>query len=115
MERTHATVVLEIFSGRPDPSWTLDEHHVTELLRRLKTLPPATEHTLPPEPGLGYRGLHVSLSDGAHGETVVVRQGRVAFGRRILQDRGRTLEHWLLDTPPPDLEPAVLRSVKAAL
>lgn len=115
MADPHATVVLSVFSGRPDPSWPLDEHHVAELRRRLKALAAAHDRTLPPEPGLGYRGLHVTLDDGAHGEVVTVRHGRVAFERRILEDRGRALERWLLDTAPPTLEPEVVRSVKASL
>ncbi len=74
MDRPHATVVLEIFSGRPDPSWKLDAAQTAELRVKLLALPPAHERTLPPEPGLGYRGLHVSLNDRAHGEVVEVRE-----------------------------------------
>lgn len=115
MEQPRATVVLEIFSGRPDPSWPLDAAQIAELQHRLKALPATEERTLPPEPGLGYRGLHVSLEIGTHGEIVVVRQHRVAFERRILVDRRRALERWLLDTAPIMLEPALLRSIKDSL
>jgi hypothetical protein len=103
MDRPHATVVLDIFSGRPDPSWKLDAATAAELQRKLAALPPAHERTLPPEGGLGYRGLHVSLSDGAHGGVVEVRNGRIAYAGRILRDEHRTVERWLLDTAPPDV------------
>jgi hypothetical protein len=110
----HATVVLEIFSGRPDPSWALDERRTAELLRRLKALAPAKDAALPPDPGLGYRGLHVSISDGARGNVAEVRRGRVMYERRIIEDRGRALERWLLETAPPELRELV-RSVEGEL
>jgi hypothetical protein len=115
MEQPHATVVLEIFSGRPDPAWRLDVFQLAELRRRLKALRDAGERTLPPEPGLGYRGLHVAMETGARGEIVAVRQGRVAFQSRILIDRDRKLERWLLDTAPVMLEPALLHAIKETL
>ena len=115
MEQPHATVVLEIFSGRPDPSWRLDVFQLAELRQRLKALRDGGEHALPPEPGLGYRGLHVAIETGAHGEIVAVRQGRVAFQGRILIDPNRKLERWLLDTAPVMLEPALLHSIKETL
>jgi hypothetical protein len=107
METTHATVVLEIFSGRPDPSWVLDQSRTAELRRRLSSLALAHEQGLPPEPGLGYRGLHVTLTTDAHGEVITVRHGRIAVDRRIFEDRGRSLERWLLGTAPPHLHELV--------
>jgi hypothetical protein len=115
MEQPHATVVLEIFSGRPDPSWPLTVFELTELRARLKAMRPTAERTLPPEPGLGYRGLHVAIQTGARGEIIAVRNGRVAFEGRILLDRNRKLERWLLDTAPVMLEPALLHSIKETL
>jgi hypothetical protein len=115
MEQPHATVVVEIFSGRPDPSWPLDVFQLAELRTRLKTLRATGDRTLPPEPGLGYRGVHVAIQTGARGEMVAVRQGRVAFEGRILMDRDRRLERWLLDTAPVLLEPELLHSIKATL
>ena len=112
MEQPHATVVVEIFSGRPDPSWPLDVFQLAELRTRLKALRGTDDRTLPQEPGLGYRGLHVAIQTGAHGEMVAVRQGRVAFEGRILMDRDRKLERWLLGTAPPMLEPELLHSIK---
>ncbi len=88
---------------------------IEELQRRLKTLWSTSERTLPPEPGLGYRGLHVSLETGTHGEVLAVRQGRVAFQNTIFLDRRRALERWLLDTAPIMLEPALLRQIKDSL
>ncbi len=93
----------EIFSGRPDASWT----HVFQLAAATATrgLRDSGEHGLPPEPGLGwaglgYRGLHVAIKTGARGEIVAVRQGWVALQGRILVDRYRKPERCLLDTAP---------------
>ncbi len=113
MDRPHATVVLEMFSGRTDPSWQLDAARTAELRDKLNALPPARERTLPSAPGLGYRGLHVSLSDGTQGEVVEGRSGRIAFAGRILRDEHRAVERWLLDTAPPQLADLV-RSVRGS-
>jgi hypothetical protein len=108
------TVVIEIYSGRPDPMWTLGPHQMVELRRRLTELKPSGDRALPPEPGLGYRGLHVSIADGDHGHVVQVRSGKVAYGGRILRDDGRALERWLLSTAPPELAP-LAKSVAESL
>jgi len=108
----HATVVLEIFSGRPDPSWPLDARHTGELLRRLELLPAARESALPAGAPLGYRGLHVSLTEGTDGRIVEVRRGYIADRRRILEDRGRALERWLLGTAPAELRDLIRSAVE---
>lgn len=51
-------IELDVFSGRPNPSWTLDDDAAAELLARLGDAP------RPPPPGhLGYRGFLVHRSD----------------------------------------------------
>lgn len=50
-------VLLDIFSGRPNPRWTLSDEQVNDLQTRLRTLPEAKPTTLP---GLGYRGFIVT-------------------------------------------------------
>jgi hypothetical protein len=64
-----AEVQLDVFSGRPNPRWTLSGEPLRELERRLEGLPETEER--PEPPGLGYRGF------------VIGRKGRVqlrAFG-----------------------------------
>ncbi|MEI6333904.1 MAG: hypothetical protein WCS87_05050 [Methylococcaceae bacterium] len=58
-------VVLDVFSGRPNPSWNLSVEQLIELLELFKNLPPADK--LPPENGLGYRGLLLLNAGGAGG------------------------------------------------
>ena len=70
-------VELDTYSGRPNPTWTLNAPQAEHLIRRLRAL----QRSLPtaPPPGLGYRGFiirdgseqwrvyegHIEWSDGA--------------------------------------------------
>ncbi len=49
--------ILDIFSGRPNPRWTLSDEQVNDLQARLRTLPEASPVA---PPGLGYRGFLVT-------------------------------------------------------
>jgi len=51
MEQLHATVVLEIFSRRPDPSSPLTVFQLAELRQRLAALRENGEHGLRASPG----------------------------------------------------------------
>jgi hypothetical protein len=53
----HPTVFLQVYSGRPDPSWPLEGealHAVAERIRAAREQPAAVA---PPAPVLGYRGF----------------------------------------------------------
>ena len=50
-------VTLDVFSGRPNPSWILSADEAQELARRLHGLPSAVQ--LPREGDLGYRGFRI--------------------------------------------------------
>ena len=58
-------VSLAVFSGRPDPSWTLSDREEVELLDRIAADPsivvPVTESTL--DPLTGYAGFLVVVID----------------------------------------------------
>jgi len=62
-------VELDVFSGRPNPSWELSAEEAGELARRLEDLRPVDR--APAEPGLGYRGFVVSMP----GREIRVYQG----------------------------------------
>lgn len=106
-------VEADVFSGRPNPRWTLDAAGARELARRLAELPAA-----PAEPaweGLGYRGLVVTgLSEACpevrlHGGRV---RGECADGPRAWTDAGRALERWLLATGEGRMEPATMELLR---
>jgi hypothetical protein len=50
-------VMLDVFSGRPNPRWTLSDEQVNDLQARLRALPEARPIV---PPGLGYRGFIVT-------------------------------------------------------
>jgi hypothetical protein len=106
-------ITVDVFSGRPNPQWTLGEQESEELRRRLRQLPAAPGGSSPGAPPLGYRGIRVETPDASketgwngpytvHGGVVDCPSGRFS-------DPERTLERWLLDTASPSLE-APLRS-----
>ena len=93
-------VTLEIFSGRPNPSWTLSAEEGQELARRLQGLPPSGRS--PPEGDLGYRGFRILYdSKSAQLPSEVVVTGGIVTVR---DDRGTRhysdangIESWLIE------------------
>jgi hypothetical protein len=93
------TVELDVFSGRPNPRWELDEDSAESLRLLISGLPPATG--VPQEPsGLGYRGFVFTTADGparAYG-------GYIITPGAVLADPSSRIERFLLDRLPPELE-----------
>ncbi len=96
----NAAVELDIFSGMPNPAWTLQhQEEATEFPRRLEALPPAAAGRI--DSNLGYRGFVVRSG----GTTVLVQRGLTRVTREggtlFHTDSGRELERWLLRTGKP--------------
>jgi hypothetical protein len=93
------TVELDVYSGRPNPTWTLTVQEVAELIRRLQKL--ATLPTVPSVDNLGYRGFLLRNPGTVPG---IGTEVRVYNGIIIIPDQGRTsaykdshaLEQWLI-------------------
>jgi hypothetical protein len=89
-------VELDVFSGMPNPTWTLSRADAALFAERLSALLPGAlrEQDNP----LGYRGLVVDT--GA--EVVRVHRGSARISRGgslvVLADPGRSLERWLFST-----------------
>lgn len=117
-----AQVTLGIFSGRPNPSWTLTPAQDAELRQRLDALA-VTEQPFPyDEMKLGYYGFALLLpaSEGRPSRTVSVFKGIVQVettGGQVTQlaDDDRALEHWLLTTATGYVEPDVIEAVRQEL
>ena len=101
-------VVLDIFSGRPNPRWELrsdEESHLHDLLSNLRPRPETD--ALPQR--LGYRGFILSSDKceraGEKPVHLVVFHDAVVgteCNRQVcLEDPDRTLEHWLLESVSP--------------
>jgi hypothetical protein len=90
-------VELDVFSGRPNPRWELDEQS-SQQLRQLEARLTSTSQTAVEPPGLGYRGfVH---SDG--GGQVRAYRGLVRTPREVLADPSFSVEKFLLDRLPAE-------------
>ena len=96
-----------LFSGRPDPVWTVSQRDAASLARIWSRLLPHTGPAVRP-PALGYRGCCVS---GAGGEWCVYR-GVVthtdAERQEVRRDADREFERSVLASAPPALLPMAL-------
>jgi hypothetical protein len=106
-----ATVEVDVFSGRPNPTWTLSTTERADLRERLADLPAADPAAF--SSNLGYRGFLVTAADLG---TVTVQRGTVRVGDdRHYRDPNRELERWLLSTGEDELEPGVAEVVAGEL
>jgi hypothetical protein len=90
-------VELDVFSGRPNPRWELDEPGTSELRRLQSRLTAARQAPVEP-PGLGYRGFLYSDATGR----VRVFRGYVQTTRAVLADPSFSIERSLLDQLPAE-------------
>jgi hypothetical protein len=90
-------VELDIFSGRPNPRWQLDEPSGRRLAELHHGLRPAVERP-PDPPGLGYRGFIYTLEDASWRAW----KGAVVGPRQVLADPDVAIERWLLDQLPTE-------------
>lgn len=109
-------VELDIFSGRPNPHWTLNERDSQELLRRLQHLSPTNAGE--PSGNLGYRGVILSNPEGAIAgfEWIVCSNGLVigykGDSSQKFIDANRNLERWLVHTGETTLGSDVLHPLR---
>ncbi len=101
-----------VYSGRPDPRWTVQAREVVELTAVWNELPPLTEWN-EPMPRLGYRGCWLESPDGgrwiAHDRAIAFyapRADRAPSHARgsgpteVRRDEARAFERALLATAP---------------
>ena len=112
--RATANVTLEIYSGRPDPTWSLDDASIQALRERLAVLH-TTEPDTPTPDGLGYRGLRVAMTGQNMPNLVTVSRGVVTVERgaekRRFVDAGREMEMWLVKGGENALTPTLFKQV----
>ena len=83
-------VTIDIFSGRPNPSFLLDEKEAREILRQLGSTPEAVTPEHVAAGVLGYRGMILELEEEPAGKLALPRRLRVGGG--VSKDEGRGLE-----------------------
>jgi hypothetical protein len=107
-----ARIELDVFSGRPNPTWDLTRDQAAELARLHATLSQASSANVIPD-GLGYRGFKL------HGfrsfEELIVWREVVASRQpdHSVQwnDPNRTLESFLLGTLQPHIDAETFRTL----
>jgi hypothetical protein len=102
-------IELDIFSGRPNPRWKLDEPAGQRLVELQRGLKPTADRP-PGPPGLGYRGFVYAIDD----HTWRAFDGFVAGSDGVLVDPHRAIERWLVEQLPAeyrDLGPRVNRGL----
>jgi hypothetical protein len=57
------TIELDIYSGRPNPSWKMDAKETVDLLKQLAKLYTLPKAELDVQDGLGYRGFIIKVID----------------------------------------------------
>jgi hypothetical protein len=110
-------VELDIFSGNPNPAWTLSDADSAQFLEKLATLPAASPAEF--DTNLGYRGFIVRIANATESSVVRIQRGMVHVLRagKDLYYSGaqRDLERWLLRTGQPFLDSTIFGIVETAL
>jgi hypothetical protein len=110
------TITLDVFSGRPNPVWTVPEGGATELNDRIHSI--STTSNLKPAGvmgGLGYRGFLVRRNEESH--PIQIHAGIVDPGHAsptLIAD-DREIEKWLLSTAGEHVAAEVRAHVEEAL
>ena len=111
-------VVLDVFSGTPNPNWELSPQLQSEFLRKISELG-TIEKVQKHNNGLGYRGLIVQekVNHGKKERRFEVNNGTIQVfenneSTHILNDQNREVEKWLITTAPNSVDQDLLSFVK---
>jgi hypothetical protein len=96
------TATAMVYSGRPDPTWTVDKATADRLLAIWERLPPAPSSP-PAPPPLGYRGA--TLHDADNDRTWLVFQGVVTSAGTNRADPANEFARELLANAPTGVLP----------
>jgi hypothetical protein len=85
------SIELDVFSGRPNPSWELNPSESGELLKELSPLPEVDKNKAEFFDGLGYRGFIISVqaADKATSSPAIYRiyKGFILSDDKIFSDK----------------------------
>ena len=107
-------VLLDIYSGRPNPKWRLDPEAAAELGRLFGQAKEKT-NDLPQPPALGYRGFHLSATGEAIPSHCTVFEGIVQTESGNVRDKGRVIEKWLIRHSKAHVELATYQYLETLL
>jgi hypothetical protein len=100
---TTVHVEVDLYSGRVNPAWDLNDADAERFVTRVGALQRRSGGGPAAPEGLGYRGLHVTLSSDGAIERFSIADGTVTTdaattSARSLHDPDRRFEKWLLET-----------------
>jgi hypothetical protein len=102
---------VSIFSGRPDPAWSLSPEQVRRLEDIWSRLEPPVDAPHAGPPPLGYRGAFV---DDPQGRRWYAYGGRVALQRgttvELRADPDREFERTIVESAPAEILPPNVRN-----
>jgi hypothetical protein len=109
-------IILDIFSGRPNPTWKLNEDETKEFVAKFKSLKPGDSEKRPFK-GLGYRGFKVTGFQDydlltVWKDVVEGQRGEKTFHWR---DGQKSLEKYLLKCAKDHVDQAIYQSVESAI
>jgi hypothetical protein len=108
--RTSATVELDLFSGRPNPTWSLGESETSGILRAWETL--ASAQPIPYPGRLGYRGVVVVFDDGMR---LTIADGVAEMAGEARADPDRAFERLVVASGRDVVDDALLDDVLGGL
>ena len=104
-DEARVTITLQVFSGRPNPSWQLTAQDAESLLQMLdQARRSGARRQSCSAPDLGYRGLTVRVAAGADIKDWRVFDGCLQQDNKHLEDGGRRIEAFVLRTMPNPLK-----------
>jgi hypothetical protein len=101
---SNITIELDIFSGRPNPSWRLGANDQEAFVTLLRDTPVATRPRGNAVEPLGYRGFTVRVASG-HGMIIIHVFGEsIQLDGRVYRDMNRAIEVFIAKTMPRELK-----------
>jgi hypothetical protein len=116
---SNARVTMDVYSGRPNPEWSLSSEQITELKKRLAALSTIAAADAKISDDLGYRAMHIVLKDANGDSEIAVSRGLVlqktgsSMKRHV--DEQRKLELWLVNTGEGKLSADLLQKTVAQI
>ena len=110
---TGVEVEVDIFSGTPNPHWTLSESDAAVFISKFSGLRKTAAR--PRSANLGYRGLIVRMPQEA-GRRIYIQNGVVEVRNgtscTFFLDPHRSLEHWLIEAGRKFLSHEILVAIE---
>lgn len=103
-------VTVQLYSGRPNPSWSVFGREAVGFACALRDVLPVHE-AVERQPKLGYQGLDVSVFDNLDVEEYAIFNGHIVSKGRWFFDRNRSIELALLKSGDSKIEKEIFEHI----